>query len=203
VTSIISSRLDTMWPQAPQRDASPGRPGIIAEMSSCGKLPSRSLARITPPRASQADCVIALQSAARATSASTHQHVRLVAELPAVFRELLSDRACFLRPASHLRREHRAAIEMGANYVGQVLSALRAQIRAVAEQTQEKSRTSSRVSSSPASCASVRRRRPPQAGCRSSARDQDGVVRTRWRYCSGTASRRSVQCTTPSLSVQR
>jgi hypothetical protein len=58
-----------------------------------------------------------------------HQYVCRVPELAAQFDELLGGRACFLRPASHFRREHRAAVEMGANGIAQIVAALRAQIR--------------------------------------------------------------------------
>jgi len=53
------------------------------------------------------------------------QHVCLAA----LFRELAAGCACFLRPASHVRWDCCAAVEMGANAVGQVRTALRAQIR--------------------------------------------------------------------------
>jgi len=61
----------------------------------------------------------------------------VVLELAVLFRESLGGRAYFVRAASHFRWEYRAAVEMDANAVGQVVTAPRAQVR-VAEQARQK-----------------------------------------------------------------
>jgi hypothetical protein len=63
----------------------------------------------------------------------THQYVRAVAKLPGVFHELSGGCPELLRPSAHFRREHRAAVEMGAKALGHVFKAPRAPIRVAGE----------------------------------------------------------------------
>jgi hypothetical protein len=60
----------------------------------------------------------------------THQHVRPSEALAALFDKSLGGRPWFLGPAPLIRRQRRAAIQMGAHGIGKVLMAVGAQIRA-------------------------------------------------------------------------
>src|SRR5439155_26312811 len=62
-----------------------------------------------------------------------HQHVRRIGQLVAFLHQTLRRLARCLRPASYFCWEHRAAVEVRTDAVGQIPTAPRAQMRAIAD----------------------------------------------------------------------